>query len=107
MCSSLTITRWLLKIGYGLTWTLYIRPFLPSNLIWNCSCGRFASQRKHLRAAIVSAEVSAVDEMTRSGLYCTLQRRPQTSISLVSNDLRARKLEAASGHTESWSFMNF
>ena len=85
---------------------LYMRPFRPSNLMWNCSGGRFSAQRKQGRAAMASGEVSAVVEMIRSGLNWTRQGSPKTASSLISTDLSERKLAAASGHTDSWSWMN-
>ena len=106
MCSSRTITKCPGKIGYGLTWILYILPLRPSNLRWNCSAGLLSAQRKHLRAAMACGVVSAVLDSMRRGLHWTVHSNPSTSSCLVLADLRARKLAAARGQTESWSLMN-
>ena len=102
----LAITRCEGNIGYGFTRMSYFRPFLPSNCIELCSGGRFSAHRKHFLALIEALSTLAAEERIRSGLCWHLTFSPPTSISLISAFLSERKLEEASGHTESWSLIN-
>ena len=48
----------------------------------------------------------AVEEMTLMGLYWMRQDRPPTSMLRVFRPFSSLKFADASGHTDSWSFMN-
>ena len=63
-------------------------------------------QRKHFLAAMAAGDVSAVEEMTLMGLYWMRQDRPPTSMLRVFRPFSSLKFAEASGHTDSWSFMN-